>query len=209
MQGILFIEGLYKLTVKGYKTETRRTGNFQKKINLCPSDWELFSELKNSFLFRNNKTGEEELIIPRYKEGEIVYLKEPYTASGKGFAYAYDLPENSVTRKWLKFGNKLFMPKTAARVFIEITSVKVEKIQSIMNNEDACIREGIIRLPDINGSFRGFIHCNSKAHNPFHLSGHAFKDLFCSVNKKTGIQSWINNEWVFVYQYKLYKKEDL
>lgn len=208
MQGILFIEGLYKLTVSGYKNETRRTGCLSKEINLAPDKWELFSSVKDSFLFRNIETGIEKLIIPRYKTDEVLFIKEPYTLSGKGYTYAYDLPENSVTRKWLKFSNKLFMPEAAAREFIKISYVHCERVQSIMNNDDACLREGIIKLPDVNGSFRGYIHCNSKASNPFHLSGHAFKDLFCSVNKKTGIQSWLKNEWVFVYGYELIKKEN-
>lgn len=73
----------------------------------------------------------------------------------------------------------LFLPKQAARIWIEITNIQSERLQSITTED--CISEGI-HVSDIKGEeYRQFVN------------------LWESINGK---DSWLNNPYVFVYEFK-------
>ncbi|MEL6274775.1 MAG: hypothetical protein AAFU03_06725, partial [Bacteroidota bacterium] len=72
---------------------------------------------------------------PRYKEGDVIYLKEPYREAPDGYQYKFDGDDGG------KWKNKMFMPAKAARVFAEITSVKIEMLKEI--TVDEIVAEGI------------------------------------------------------------------
>ncbi|MCC8153091.1 MAG: hypothetical protein LIP01_02065 [Tannerellaceae bacterium] len=102
------------------------------------------SNLKG-FWGTEEETGEDKEFKPRYNVGEKVYLKEPYIKltnpdGSDYFGYKYG-SDDVIKYKWQ---NKLFMPADAARYFIEITGVKVERLRDI--SEEDCIREGISKF---------------------------------------------------------------
>jgi len=79
------------------------------------------------------------------------------------------------------------MPRTAARIFLKVTSVKVERVQEISIAD--CISEGIT-LPDYaEQAIKDIRHPD-----PYEI----FMNLWQSIN---GVESWINNEWVWVYSF--------
>ena len=64
MKGIIFSEPMFRATIEGRKTQTRRIVKPQPDF------------ISENFGWANRNNGD--IILPRYKVGEKVYLKEPY-----------------------------------------------------------------------------------------------------------------------------------
>lgn len=185
MKGILFSEPLFPLVVNGTKTQTRRI------VNHSPIGLYYHSDLQLCSLWDNEKKRYKEF-KPRYKVGETVYLKEPYMPGCYTTYYKYLNPEIDIymNKNGFKWTNKLFMPESAARYFIEITGVRVEKLQDI--SEEDCIKEGITKseycfhAPGIINSY---------------LTG---KDAYSAlINNINGKRTWDSNPYVWVYDFKM------
>lgn len=214
MKGICFIEPLFHKVVKGEKTQTRRIINIQP---LDSRNWRVGTTMdstakedreiigKNHYLLLENeytiKESDGRYFTPKYKVGEKVYLKEPY--------FIFDEEDNSCFYKYLPkvdwltdkefldnvnsisrlqgWKNKLFMPESAARYFIEITAVRAERLQDI--SEEDCIKEGIT-LYDESGKYLG----------------HGYIDTYAAlIDKINGKGTWEKNPFVWVYDFKLVK----
>ena len=214
MKGICFKEPLFIATIKGIKTQTRRIINPQPdnirsvSIKLMKSgvDYQLITpkgipEPAISFLTCKNK-----YLKPRYKVGEVVYLKEPYVHfiedGYKVHVYKYmndeaELWEGGTGFSWI---NKLFMPEIDARYFIKITAVRAERLQDI--SDEDCIREGIIEERIWGNHTEWFTYCNGTY--SFTTPREAYKELINSIHGKG---TWEENPFVWVYDYELYKEE--
>jgi hypothetical protein len=138
MRGLLAIEPLYHQIVAGNKTQTRRSGGLEV-VNVeldflgekySPDDWALCESDIGVFEFYNQKNGQFAQCKPRYKVGEVLYLKEPFASLRDKVEYMFDLPpqHDYRDRKHFKWGNKLFMPANLGRAFIRITGVKCERL---------------------------------------------------------------------------------
>lgn len=204
MQGINFKESLFHLTAKGAKTETRRTGDLSKLINLDPNRYSLIGVIEETgaVAFKDLREDVTVTLKSRYKKGQSLYIKEPYYSKDDGsILYKYSYKKD--TKTLVMWENKLFMPYDIARVFIKINSVRCERLQQI--DEAGALREGIIMLPqNLSDDTGSFFHCENKMIDKrFPRAVDAFRDLFEQVNRKTGRASWYNNDWVFVYTYEL------
>ena len=83
-----------------------------------------------------------------YKPGDIIYVRETWCSGYDGEAYFYLADKNTKReqkqlidyddRKWRP---SIHMPKQAARIWLKVTDVRVERLQDI-SLED-CVREGI------------------------------------------------------------------
>lgn len=171
MKGICFKEDLFRKILDGKKTQTRR-----------PIDLGIWdpNDLTKEFV--------EMRLNPRYKKGEIVYLKEPWLLERKYPnaplshphskkmvpVYAYD--KQPQVRKILKWKNKLFMPEQYARYFIEILEVRAERVQDITNEDAWC--EGV---------------CDSPEYNCVGYFSTKWWEIY-------GMSSWTKNPWVWVYK---------
>lgn len=197
MKGICFIEPLHDKTVKKTKTETRRI------IVNQPLENEIIKPFANGFFGIYHKVGGIDnlkvTLKPRYNVGEILYLKEPYfILESKQIEYRYEptfFLEGSVMPKW-QWKNKLFMPASAARHFIKITAVRAERLQDI-SNED-CIKEGIV--------FDGSVYSNGLDNIQYLEPRAAYKALINSIDGK---DTWVNNPWVWVYDYELIDRKEV
>ncbi|ULB35649.1 hypothetical protein [Proteiniphilum propionicum] len=226
MKGILFTEPNFNRTVQGSKKQTRRI------IAPQPDDDGLhnhtiypMSSDMTGFWGTVEETGEHKEFKPRFKVGEVVFLKEPYQyailrgSGGYGYYYGHDKIEDysedtswfcanyddlfEFHKKYNKYRdkkiNKLFMPESAARYFIVITGVRAEKLQNI--SDDDCIKEGVIQ-------FRQPIepHCvyGYEVDDPtindvwFITPQEAYASIINSI-------LWESNPWVWVYDYELSK----
>lgn len=199
MQGILLMEDLFNLTCIGLKTQTRRTGAFDKVINKDRQNWERmpYTDPAQPFIFQD-KSGAQLSIHPRYDTGDIVYLKEPcllyqdaFDPAKDRYIYKYDRMKNHPQRESVDWYNKMFMPRDAARYFIKILRVRCELLQNLQYNPGGIHAEGIDRL-----------------------SGYDPKDILGSLRKiyaqtgKGGAAAWDNNSMVFVYDYELTQNPD-
>jgi len=224
MKGIMFKEDLFQAIIEGRKTQTRRTGGLDIINDGPPDDWgydgnpldrvKLLGWEEDPLVVNENDDSNEPIqwkglypmfevpwwdyeigyFKPRYKEGEILYLKEPYRIGiMKELMYAYD--KQPQVREVLKWKNKMFMPEKYARYFIEINRVRVERLQDIL--EEDAIREGFmstaVLTPDML-DYRGF-----------YPSEH-FREKWGTIN---GPGSWEKNPWVWVYEFKLNTNQNI
>lgn len=202
MKGICFKEHLFQMVISGQKIQTRRVINPQP---IYPHYNDVL--IDGSFSFASRSYHQYEYIRPRYNIGEKIYLKEPYFQPSimlpprqSGYIYRYDAGLNtpfvnlaSGKERWK---NKLFMPERAARYWIEITNVKVERLQDI--SERDCIKEGIKDHRD-GCSYKRFFD-NGLKRGWYADAKESYKHL---INAIDGKGTWDNNPFVFVYDFKL------
>lgn len=150
VRGILMIEPLYHQVIAGKKTQTRRSGGLEmvngakatkKKpaIIANPDNWEITgssgeeNQLEEVDFCDCMDTQRNIHCSPRYKIGEVLYLKKPTALvrllkdSDPVRFYRYGFKDNPDHIKW---SNKLFMPASAAREFIRVTGIKCERLLS-------------------------------------------------------------------------------
>jgi len=155
-------------------------------------------------------------IKPRYKVGELVYIKEAWRAVGRDSTdaiYKLEIQYKDGKRTWhevnplkwvwytdnkgwgvnSKWRSPLFMPAWAARYFIRITGVEAQRLQEI--SIDDCKAEGIHGYTLAKG-------CLSD--NPPDQRWN-FIELWNTINKN---QQWNTNPWIFKYRFKLEAKAE-
>ena len=194
-KGIIFSENMYEAVLTESKTMTRRLMKPQ------PDEISLFSGEdgyykfghRNSYLLYKLK-----ILKPRFKIGEKIYLKEAYWKEKDTGEVMYSNPIES-KRCWNKI-SPMFMSEKFARTFIEIVSVKAEKLQDISDFD--CAREGVINDgfdADVGSSLYYIEGCGSQLYTS---PQKAFANLWDSINKKN---KWETNPWCFCYEFKLIK----
>lgn len=146
---ILFNTEMVRAILDGRKTCTRRLVKPQPKSKLCytfagsDSDtWgypnrtahEIWGE---EFKLPNDIT-EEELSKrwnPPYHTDDILYVRETWKKAPNGYYYYKDWKRNDIAdvTKWKP---SIYMPKDAARIWLKVTDVRVERLQD-MTDDDA------------------------------------------------------------------------
>lgn len=107
----------------------------------------------------------------------------------------YDLEGKECPTRWRP---SIFMPRWASRITLEITNIKVEKLQDI--SPEDCAKEGIVLTDTIEDKYR-----RGKAGISFNeLIIFRFLELWDRINKKT--YPWDSNPWVWVIEFKVIKK---
>lgn len=243
MKGICFIPPLYDATVKEMKDQTRRimiiADCSESHKNYEGAEWKdepmsiTFNGVGaycglcgNGVSPKNGYNG----IKPKYKVGDILYLKEPYkiTHSHNIWYVNYKFDEQAIELpfSWGHKGleklciqqeksksgwlNKLFMPAWCARKFIKITNVRAERLQDI--TEEDCFREGVLScgthiLPDPVGAVNIYDINKEKAYTKKECftPRDTYADLIDSIN---GEGTWDSNPYMWVYDYKLTDKPE-
>lgn len=105
----------------------------------------------------------------------------------------YDPIKDCVGRSWKP---SIFMPKEACRLFLEVTKVRVERLQDISERDAKCegAKKGILREGP--NTQKGEFHLELNNHSDY-KSG--FQFIWQSINGK---ESWNQNPWVWVYDFK-------
>lgn len=210
--------GLTQAVLDGRKTMTRRAIK-------CPSNAYGFTVMRNgvgNWFVETHDDDERPIgyIEPTYKVGEIVAIAQNYKDAGwdaDTLQEAYvktptifpDLDEyekmNGIIDLPFKYhkgwNNKMFVKADLMPHAIEITDIKVERLQDI--SEEDCLKEGIetwespyylepcYRLPIVGDKVISYIKPRE-----------AFAFL---INKVSGKGTWQSNPWVYAYEFKLVK----
>lgn len=181
------------------KNQTRRT-KYLTEINKNPDNWTFNRFLKDmnyhdiGVIFTNDN---EELVIPfPYGNiGDILWVRETFTEWPKNsFQYFASTAFGDELGKWKP---SIHMPKTAARIFLEITNIRIERLQTI--SEKDSINEGAsdrLKHKDLQ-LLSGLKDWDFP--RPFAPHQFGFAVLWCNIN---GIESWLNNPWVWVIEFK-------
>lgn len=150
---------------------------------------------------------------PRYWPGDILYVRETWSfwpcfdcdnemCYGRGISYketdgcfVYKTQKSKVPyeEKWRP---SIHMPKEAARIFLRVTDVRVERLQAI--SADECAMEGVWPL------YAGPIGGREAYYKT------AFAKLWDSTIKPTDLPTcgWEANPWVWVIKFERISKEE-
>lgn len=118
--------------------------------------------------------------------GDRLWVRETYLRAARGGIYRADMPEIEAAGMGALYGgwkSPRFMPKAAARLWLEVTEVRLARIQEISRGD--CMAEGC-PFPNMQDADpRGW-----------------FRDLWESIN---GPGSWEDNPWVWVIEFRRVK----
>lgn len=149
MKPIIFNTEMVQAILEGRKTVTRR----KIKLDLRLADTD---KNDNSYLYIPDKDGDIHHAIEycKYKPGDILYVRETwqemsdnegdYIYKANGNNGLLDIGFVSIPVKSIKWRSSIHMPKKAARIFLKVTDVRVERVQDIMKDWSNFGKEGII-----------------------------------------------------------------
>ena len=134
--------------------------------------------------------------------GDLLYVRETF-AEFAGiepkieYVYKADKTFDTPAKEHL-CGNRwkpsLFMPKAAARLWLQITGIRVERLQDI--TEYKAVGEGVLKVAD------GWKHYQTDA-IPAQTAIESFRTLWNTIN---GTERWQANPWVWVIEFKVISK---
>lgn len=206
MKPILFNTEMVKAILDGRKTQTRRVIPL-KNNDLIFIGFVVSSTAKNRegyCAFGKNKEQVLEFIKPKYKVGDVLYVRETWTL-GKKFTikpenvwyirndlgnevyYKADLNDNFYDPDNIcKWKPSIHMPKKYARIFLKVTNVRVERLQDI-------------RVRDIEKEtgWKREKYSYSNKNRAFYKD---YRDLWNSTAKDG--YKWEDNPFVFVYEFE-------
>lgn len=99
-----------------------------------------------------------------------------------------------------KLRPSIFMPRWASRITLEITKVRVERLNEISTKD--CIAEGIessLPSPGCAFVYKDYLDCATDVFEWFSDPRDSYRSLWESIN---GRGSWENNPWVWVIEFK-------
>jgi len=197
---ILFSTPMVQAIQEHRKVMTRRTAGLQL-INFDPNLWRFdglwannnpaFEKLTDT----GNKTETYKFVKPRYNVGDKLWVKETFTIIPPNYIVYKAETENPEKCKWK---SSLFMRKEYARLWLEVTEVRCERLHDI--TEADAIAEGITVIEKDEAYFD--YEFNGKVGSYATAKG-SFYSLWIKINGK---DSWLENPWVFVYKFKRIEK---
>lgn len=212
--GLMFKAPLVRAILSGQKTQTRRafSKHMEKLMRTAAAAGEVSNFLDEGRL-QPNDLGYVVDFCPLGKPGDRIYVRETFVdLHGTGvehrpdprgplqrYVYAADCPPGSLgdhARQdfGLKWTPCIHMPKAAARIWLEVTGVRVERLQQ-MSEADAVRDGGLHRLP---ATGRYVINQGDQY---FGLATHDPRELFQEIWESTG-GDWAANPWVWVIDFK-------
>ena len=213
---ILFNTDMVKAILEGRKTVTRRVVKPQPNemikrcencdpINCCDS---FDVDRLNETVFKRDGAR----CYKHYRIGDILYVREtwceaPYEYEHIPIKYGYiTIPKiayraDSLTDYTGTWKPSIHMPKSAARIFLKITNVQVERLQDITPRQAESEGTGDLFLEDI---AYGEDFYNLPFNQKEGLSKEQFAYLWDSTIKKQDLAKygWNANPWVWVYEFE-------
>ena len=148
--------------------------------------------------------GEKFFRLP-YQQGDILYVRETWCKGSwmnEKERYYYKADDNDFHCVWHP---SIHMPKEAARIWLKVTDVRVERLQEITDNE--CIKEGIYpsNCRDCNDIF-GCDVCPDEGYDEVDK----FVEVWNSTIKKSDLNryGWDANPWVWVISFERCEKPE-
>lgn len=177
---IIFSTDMVKAILAGRKTMTRRIIKPQPPFN--------FRHIAMAYLGAKN--------IPKcpYQTGNILWVRETFGIYKSG-EYSYKADKDGVTIIGNPWKPSIHMPRKAARIFLEITDVSVERLNDI-TYQDA-VNEGV-EVAYKSGDEPALFKKPCTGIPTTHPEG-SFECLWNSIHGKG---AWSLNPWVWVVAFK-------
>ena len=201
-KGIIFSAEMVKAILEGRKTQTRRVIKPQPTSNMV---W--VGRLTDTTCRENRKNigklmwsdKKEHLFAKDYcLLGDILWVRETWSYAGTDdqnnpmFYYKADdeMPSGLYLESWHP---SIHMPKEAARIFLKVKDVKVERLNDI--TEKDAVKEGFTNT-------FGFIHSSDNVYDPPPTTARCkFIADFCRIYVKDELDTY-NNPWVWVIEFE-------
>jgi len=208
MKPILFNTEMIRAILEGRKTVTRRVVKFEKDKN---PNWTGY--IKDGLTLYNGKNEPCSLPTP-YQVNDVLYVRETWHTYikrvGEGeqchlekfYGYKASVANSEdANEKWKP---SIHMPKAAARIFLRVKSVKVERLQD-MTKEDM-LKEGIVdHCKDCKATFGCDLCINEGV-----TVEDEFWSLWTRTIKKDQLKTygWYANPYVWVIEFERISKEE-
>ena len=222
MKPIIFSTEMVKAILDGRKTQTRRVIKPQPLSGLHNGKYR-YDGIQDGVhaleLLDDGGNPTEKYyacVKPPYVPGDVLWVRETWCylydldgndqiieGTGKYYyaadkelpPYSFYLRDDGTHRDFPIWKPSIHMSKAAARIFLKVTDVSVERLQEISSRD--CFREGIKvtvhnALPPVIG-------------NKFTLAHFDFAELWDSINAKHHY-SWKNNPWVWSIKFERTEK---
>lgn len=197
---------MVRAIIAGSKTQTRRVVNFEqiaKKTGCTKGKLAYSTAFKSWAVFGGNGPADVCLVdCPYGQPGDRLWVRETFARVHPGVLNSLDPdPDSSlwdtVFRADANGGHvgamtdrtgwkpSIFLPRRLSRITLEVTEVRVERVQAI-SEEDARV-EGVWELPLDPDRFS---------------SRGAFSVLWDSINGKRPGCSWVDNPWVWAISFR-------
>ncbi|KKQ15901.1 MAG: hypothetical protein US34_C0024G0012 [Candidatus Nomurabacteria bacterium GW2011_GWC2_36_9] len=210
---IIYSTPMVQANLEGRKTLTRRI------VKPQPKEPFIFDKNSNSII-ESPGYCVEPIECPYGQPGDVLWVREKFACTlGKyepETTYSYfadsfhwsfypnDDMKGETACQWhdealakeVKWKSPRFMPKSAARIWLQIEEIKVERLQDV--TEKDAIAEGVTRFFTINWRFKNYNNPDDKS--GFLQAITSFQSLWGKIN---GPESWEQNPWVWVVKVKV------
>lgn len=193
---ILFNTEMVKAILEGRKTVTRRVikpryrdgdAGFwvQKKVAT--------GEITGIEIYDEEECGTERYVKPPYQVGDILYVRETWGFDNHNWLYKADFSDEDLIKlkRLLIWHPSIHMPKKAARIFLRVTDVRVERLQEMKTVDFQ--KEGMQAnsIPDW-----------------WNIIKQKFRKLWDSTVPKKDLDEngWDANPWVWVIEFERIEK---
>lgn len=190
--GLMFKAPLVRAILSGQKTQTRRvfSKHMEKLMRYAAAAGEV-SNFMDEGCMQPNDLGYVLGFSPVGVLRDRIYVREtfarvPTVCGSDELVFAADYQDGSDKAAGVKYTPAIHMPKDSARLWLEVTGVRVERLQSISDDDLAC--EGIQEYID-----KGVDHDGTP------------RDTFRKLWETTG-GDWKANPWVWVIDFKRIEK---
>lgn len=207
---ILFNSEMVKAILDDRKSCTRRVVKFPEGMTGRLPDNGLCGEAPYLFYPGGIKK-------PKYQVGNYLYIRETHQYEGQTTRYDNDskiiYQETYYAYKADGWGHQgkwtpsIHMPKEAARIFLQVTGVRVERLQDITSKQAA--------LEGVGDLFYSKIACGEKDYgtqidDEYGISKEQYAWLWDSTIPKKLLEKygWNANPWVFVYEFERVKTDE-
>ena len=205
---ILFNTEMVQAILEGRKDATRRILKHDTRALLDSPFCKKHPEVPDKQII-------EKLCKSPYEQGDVLYVRETWCSryDGEKYFYLADKCTKREEKKLLDYGevkwrSSIHMPKEAARIFLKVKDVRVERLQDI--TEKQAESEGL--------KFKA-MYCPKddtfvEIQNPSIDSGATYKNGFAkiwnSTIKKSDIEKygWNANPWVWVIKFERCEKPE-
>lgn len=196
--GLMFKAPLVRAILSGKKNQTRRIAKTEITMGrdslLAPHRGRKHADV----YLLPERAMEAVALSPVGQPGDRIYVRESFTrvptvCGSDELVFAADYQDDSDKAAGVKYTPAIHMPKHDARIWLEVTGVRVERLHNI--SEADASREGLAYSTERMGHWCG----NSRDWQM--TARQAFRDLWIETGG-----DWAANPWVWVIDFKLIEK---
>lgn len=198
---ILFNTEMVRAILGGRKSCTRRLVKIRRKdacgFYVTKKSDGTFSGI---YEYDENESMFDNPLMPPYQPGDILYVRETWKKAPNGYYYYEDWQRDDIAdvTKWKP---SIHMPKEAARIWLKVTNVRVERLQDITPKGAESEGVGNLFYDDIGYGEKNY---GTEVDPEYGIAKEQFAWLWESTIKKSDLDryGWDANPYVWVISFE-------